>query len=119
MKYKILKDKVRYLQWYYPSERHPEILMCAGFADGPVRREYVDILPDVVEEFKPTYTVEFDEPITEDTMHKTDSSQFYFKSPKKVIRMPDGVWEIREYPNQYVGIHKDWVEPIEDDLHKS
>lgn len=108
MKYRLLKDKIGYLEWYTASEKHPEILKCYGFHDGPVRKEYIDILPDIVEEFKPTYTVEFDE----GTMHKTDPSQFYFKSEKKAIRMPGGIWEIREYPNQYVGFRREWVEPI-------
>ena len=113
MKYRLLKDKVGCLEWYVLNQTHPEILDCTGFHDGPVRREYIDALPDVVEEFTPYYTVEFDELLAEDTMHKPAPSQFYFKSPNKARQMPGGVWTVEERPNHYVGIRREWVEPIE------
>ena len=116
MKYRLLKDKIGYLEWYTLNPTHPEILDCNGFHDGPVKREYIDVLPDIVEEFKPYYTVEFDSHLAEDTMHKPASDQFFFKAPKKIRRMPGGISEIVELPNHYVGIRREWVELI-DDLH--
>lgn len=113
MKYRLLKDKIGYLEWYFSNEKHPEILMCTGFHESTPNQEYIDVLPDVVEEFKPYAVVEFDEHLSEDTMHKPSSSSFYFKSEKKVIHLPDWKWEVHNVPNHYVGIHRAWVEPIE------
>jgi hypothetical protein len=109
MKYKLLKNQIGGLAWHYISPSDPTVVICTGFCDTTLP-QYIEHLPDIVEEFTPTGQVGFDEPI--DNIEPPYTSELYFKHDILVVRMPCGQLEKLDRPH-VVSINRRWVECID------
>ncbi len=114
MKYRLLKDKIDHLSWYMKFDDAPEnVIECMGFSAEMLtyggRKEYIDVLPDIVEEYKPKGIIMFED--LDQEILEPKSEDFFFAHDKKAVRMPSGVWEVWERAH-FVHVIRAWVEPI-------
>jgi hypothetical protein len=113
MKYRLLKDKIDSLGWYVNYKKAENVIECLGFADALLdfpTPQYIEILPDIVEEYVPSGIILFDDCGEEILQPK--SGDFFFIYNKEARRMPGGIWEVREKPH-FVHVSRRCVEPIE------
>lgn len=116
MQYKLLKDKITDLGWFNTYEKDPTILSCFGFASElkvfPNHPEYIDVLPDIVEEYVPSGIIGFDD--EDEEICPLLKNDFFFKHNKLTRRIPSsgGKYEIVDREH-YVHISRLWLEPIE------
>lgn len=109
MQYKLLKDKINEVGFYYQDKNNPNILNCIGFSLMlQTHRDQLDLLPDVVEEFIPELITLFDD----DELVHPKSGDFFFKCDKMVRRDFDtGKYVVKDIPH-YIHIGRSEVTPL-------
>lgn len=115
MKYRLLKDKISDLGWYWPYEKDPTVLASGGFTSAILEfgdnRGDVALLPDVVEEFVPSGMIQFED--WDEEILPPLKNDFFFKHDKR-RRFNHDTRQYVTYENEhYVHISRLWVEPIE------
>jgi hypothetical protein len=118
MKYRLLKDKITTLYWMDVDKNDSTLLVNFGWAlelDQKNPSVWVDVLPDIVEEFKPTGFLEFnDDSNFEDVVHTPREIDFFFRAEKMARRdFETKLWSVYDRVH-YVRISRNWVEPVED-----
>lgn len=113
MKYKLKKEQITGLSWYSVftddnKVKHSDILVCHGFNTSPKEKD-INVLPDIVEEFVPKGTIQFDD--WDNEVMPVEELEFFFKIPKKTGQDSQNAYN-EEEDSHYVRINRNWLEPV-------